>query len=579
MAKKFLTAIDLGKCELLNASIHNLATAPSAPGDGQVYFNTGDGQMYYYNGSSWQSMSGDITSVSVSGVAGKGITIVESTSSDGEYVATVELDKFGIEDLADAGPGADRILFWDESASSAQWLSLGTGLAFSGTELQLTGIVNSSLVNDSVTVVAGDGLTGGGEVELGGSITIDVATTTGIDTNGDAIRLKGADALTDNFLPKWDNAAGELVDSVVYGDGTNVGINTTAPEADLHVVGRGNTVGTVLIETDSLGTAQEDFASLHFRVSDNEGAWKKFAMIAENTGEAHGLGALHLALNSTDGVGDSASIADAKFTILSDGSTGIGVVPADNTYLLRVAGDTYVGGNLTVDGTVTYINSNTVEIGDNILLLNRDEAGTPSQDAGLEIERGTADNVSFLWNESAGYWSTVDQKFHIGSVALEEGMTGRTVLIEEAGVVKKITASSLLGEGITITEGLGIDVTVGGGGAFTIDAEVATDANQGVVELATAAETNAMTDTARAVTPASLARLRFTEPLVNPEAATTLVVTHALASQFCIVQIMDIATGATVECDVRRVDPDTVELDFCVAPEDGALQVMVMKVA
>lgn len=579
MAKKFLTAIDLGKCELLNASIHNLATAPSAPGDGQVYFNTGDGQMYYYNGSSWQSMSGDITSVSVTATAGKGISIVQNTTSDGEYTATVELDKFGIEDLPDAGPGADRILFWDESASSAQWLSVGTGLAFSGTELQLTGIVNDSLVNDSVTVVAGDGLTGGGEVELGGSITIDVATTTGIDTNGDAIRLKGADALTDNFLPKWDNTAGELVDSVVYGDGSNIGINTTAPEADLHVVGRGNTVGTVLIETDSEGVAQEDFASLHFRVSDNEGAWKKFAMIAENTGEAHGLGALHLALNSTDGVGDSATIADAKFTILSDGSTGIGVVPADDTYLLRVAGDTYVGGNLTVDGTVTYINSNTVEIGDNILLLNRDEAGAPSQDAGLEIERGTADNVSFLWNESAGYWSTVDQKFHIGSVALEEGMSGRTVLIEEAGVVKKITASNLLGEGITINEGLGIDVTVDGGGEFTIDAEVATATNQGVVELATGSETNALTDTARAVTPASLAKLRFTEPLANGEGETTIVISHGLNSQFCIVQVMDIATGATVECDVLRVDPDTVHLEFCVAPEDGALQVMIIKVA
>jgi hypothetical protein len=535
--------------------------------------------MYYYNGSSWQSMSGDITSVSVTGTAGKGISIVENTTSDGEYTATVELNKFGIEDLADAGPGADRILFWDESASSAQWLSVGTGLAFSGTELQLTGIVNSSLVNDSVTVVAGDGLTGGGEVELGGSITIDVATTTGIDTNGDAIRLKGADALTDNFLPKWDNTAGELVDSVVYGDGTNVGINTTSPEADLHVVGKGNTVGTVLIETDSAGVAQEDFASLHFRVSDNEGAWKKFAMIAENTGEAHGLGALHLALNSTDGVGDSASIADAKFTILSDGSTGIGVVPADDTYLLRVAGDTYVGGNLTVDGTVTYINSNTVEIGDNILLLNRDEAGTPSQDAGLEIERGTAANVSFLWNESAGYWSTVDQKFHIGSVAVEEGMSGRNVLIEEAGVVKKITASNLLGEGITINEGLGIDVTVEGGGSFRIDAEVATATNQGVVELATGSETNAMTDTARAVTPASLAKLRFTEPLANGAAETTIVISHGLNSQFCIVQVMDLATGATVECDVLRVDPDTVNLEFCVAPEDGALQVMVMKVA
>lgn len=575
MAKKFLTSIDLSKCELINASIHNLATAPSAPGDGQVYYNTSDNQMYYYNGSSWQSMSGDITSIDIA--AGTGISITQETTGAGDYSSTVSLRHLGIEDLVD--PNADKILFWDDSAGAAEWLSLGTGIAFSGTELQLTGIVNSALLNDSITVVAGDGLTGGGEVELGGSITIDVATTTGIDTNGDAIRLKGADALTNNFLPKWDNTAGELVDSVVYGDGTNIGINTTSPEADLHIVGKGNTVGTVLIETDSVGAAQADFASLHFRVSDNEGAWKKFAMIAENTGSHHGLGALHLALNSNDGVGDSAGIADAKFTILSDGSTGIGVVPADNTYLLRVAGDTYVGGNLTVDGTVTYINSNTVEIGDNILLLNRDEAGTPSQDAGLEIERGTADNVSFLWNEGAGYWSTVDQKFHIGSVALEEGMSGRTVLIEEAGVVKKITAGSLLGEGITITEGLGIDVTVGGGGTFTIDAEVATDANQGVVELATAAETNAMTDTARAVTPASLAKLRFTQALANPTAATTLVVNHTLTSLFCIVQIMELATGATVECDVRRVDPDTVELDFCVAPEDGALQVMVMKVA
>lgn len=579
MAKKFLTAIDLGKCELLNASIHNLATAPASPGDGQIYFNTGDGQMYYYNGTSWQSMSGDITSVSITGAAGKGISIVESTTSDGEYSATIELNKFGIEDLADAGPGADRILFWDQSAGSAQWLSTDatSGLLLSGTSLSLSAIPNSSLTNNSVTVVAGAGLIDGGEVALGGSVTLNVAAATGISVTADAVGLKGADALTNNYLPKWDNVAGELVDSVIYGDGTNIGINTTSPEADLHVVGKGNTVGTVLIETDSLGTAAEDFASLHFRVSDNENAWKKFAVIAENTGDAHGRGALHFALDNVV-AGDSATIADARMTIMSDGSVGIGVVPADATYMLRVAGDTYVGGNLTVDGTVTYINSNTVEIGDNILLLNRDEAGIPSQNAGLEIERGTSANVSFLWDEAAGYWSTVDQAFHIGSIASESSMTGRNVLIEQAGVVKSISASNLLGEGITITAGEGIDVTVGGGGAFTIDAEVATDANQGVVELATTSETNAMTDTARAVTPASLAKLRYTAPL-NPGGLTTVSVNHALSSVFCIVQVMDLVTGATVECDVRRVDADNVELDFCTVQEDGALQIMVMKVA
>ena len=574
MAKKFLTSIDLSKCELINASIHNLATAPSAPGDGQVYYNTSDNQMYYYNGTSWQSMSGDITSIDIS--AGTGIAVTQTTTAAGDYTSTVSLEHLGIQDLTD--PNADRILFWDDSAGASKWLSLGTGLAFSDTELQLTGILNSSLVNDSVTVVAGNGLVDGGEVALGSSITLNVAAATGIEVTADAVGLKGADALTNNFLPKWDDTAGELVDSVVYGDGTNVGINTTAPEADLHVVGKNNSVGTVLIETDSAGTADEDFASLHFRVADNENAWKKFALIAENTGDDAGRGALHLALNSTD-TGDTATIADARLSILSDGTVGVGVVPADNTYMFNVAGDTYIGGSLTVDGTVTYVNSNTVEIGDNILLLNRDEAGTPSQDAGLEVERGTEANVSFLWKEAAQYWSTVDKGFHIGSLTLESSMAERYVLIEDAGVVKKIATSSLLGEGITINEGLGIDVTVQGGGAFKIDAEVATDANQGVVELATGAETNAMTDTARAVTPASLANLRFTAPIDGPGEVTTISIAHGLSSQFCIVQVMELSTGATVECDVRRVDANTVELDFCVAPIPGTLQVMVMKVA
>ena len=68
-------------------------------------------------------------------------------------------------------------------------------------------------------------------------------------------------------------------------------------------------------------------------------------------------------------------------------------------------GTVVIAGNLTVNGTTTSVNSNEVNIGDSIIVLNSDETGAPSQNGGFEIERGTATNVSFIWDETSDYWS------------------------------------------------------------------------------------------------------------------------------------------------------------------------------
>ena len=45
-----------------------------------------------------------------------------------------------------------------------------------------------------------------------------------------------------------------------------------------------------------------------------------------------------------------------------------------------------------------------MNIGDNIIVLNSDETGTPSQNGGIEIERGTSTNVSLRFNETTDKW-------------------------------------------------------------------------------------------------------------------------------------------------------------------------------
>lgn len=71
---------------------------------------------------------------------------------------------------------------------------------------------------------------------------------------------------------------------------------------------------------------------------------------------------------------------------------------------LSSQGSVTITGDLIVQGNSTVISSETLSIKDNILYLNQGETGegvsTLGSTAGLEIDRGTEFNVSFLWDEN-----------------------------------------------------------------------------------------------------------------------------------------------------------------------------------
>lgn len=90
MSKKVLTSLDFAKNQILNVALQNLASPPSSPVIGQIYYDTTDARVYFWDGSSWVDMSGDIRDV----IGGAGLT---ATTVNDVVTLDVNVDNATIE--------------------------------------------------------------------------------------------------------------------------------------------------------------------------------------------------------------------------------------------------------------------------------------------------------------------------------------------------------------------------------------------------------------------------------------------------------------------------------------------------
>lgn len=78
MAKSFLVDINLNKNEIQNVAVQNLATDPSNPIKGLMYFNTTTNRFRVFNGTTWDEMGtggGTVTSVAAQNATDGGLTV------------------------------------------------------------------------------------------------------------------------------------------------------------------------------------------------------------------------------------------------------------------------------------------------------------------------------------------------------------------------------------------------------------------------------------------------------------------------------------------------------------------------
>jgi len=109
---------------------------------------------------------------------------------------------------------------------------------------------------------------------------------------------------------------------------------------------------------------------------------------------------------------------------------------------LEVIGNATISGDLTVSGSVTTVNTETITLADNIIVLNSNENSTPTQNAGIEIERGSSANVSLRWNETTDKWELTTDGTNYADIATEAYAASLTPnSLDEIGDVNIVSAS------------------------------------------------------------------------------------------------------------------------------------------
>jgi len=228
-----------------------------------------------------------------------------------------------------------------------------------------------------------------------GTAPFTVASTT-VVTNLNADKLDGNDATafatsshshTSANITDFTEAAQDATGAMIVDTNS---VNLTYTDATPSLTADVRVDSTLTITSSGVGVNSITAA----KVSDFDTEVSNNTDVAANTGARHS--------QNTD-----TGTTSTTFHIDSD-ATGPKLKNNSGVLEIRNSGDTdyadLVVENLTVNGTSTTIHSETLTVADNVIVLNNNVTGTPSENGGIEVERGTSTNASLVWDESNDYW-------------------------------------------------------------------------------------------------------------------------------------------------------------------------------
>jgi hypothetical protein len=367
---------------------------------------------------------------------------------------------------------------------------------------------------------------------LDGVATISLPATINANTTGNA---STATTLANS---RTISLGGDLSGSASFNGGSDITINATV-QPDSVVLGT-DTTGNYVASVSGSGAGINVSGS-------GEGA----TVTVTNTG-----------VTSLSGTANEIEVS------ASTGSVSIGL--PDDVIIgrdLTVTRNTVVNGDLTVNGTTTYINTQDLNVKDNIVTLNYGLAASvvPTLNAGIEVARGSESTVGLRWNESLDTW----QATRDGSIYKDIVLAGDIV---SASAITGFDEAAQDAVGTILVDTSTIDFSYSDG-TPSITADVNTQATNSYL----VSSSGLAVDIASLET--KLVNDSFTKKVsanVGNAAGTSFSISHNLGTRDVVVNVYDNATYDTVECDVVRTDINTVTVSFSVAPATNAYRVVII---